>query len=156
MGKWPDFEYHVGKWLKYDRSGYNSSHPSLGSPLDLGNPWRPLATLGDMLENDHLGGNISDMKRWHVTKDRLISLEIGAQQQADQCQNFGFGHNFCHWTLDCSQTSKKWHFWIIHKLCMSPKRWLYSLKWVPSSNETSAKISVLVTILWGKYFIVAK
>ena len=40
MGKWPDFEYHVGKWLKYDRSGYNSSHPSLGSPLDLGNPWR--------------------------------------------------------------------------------------------------------------------
>ena len=22
MGKWPDFEYHVGKWLKYDRSGY--------------------------------------------------------------------------------------------------------------------------------------
>ena len=51
MGKWPDFEYHVGKWLKYDRSGYNSSHPSLGSPLDLGNPWRPLATLGDMPEN---------------------------------------------------------------------------------------------------------
>ena len=47
MGKWPDFEYHVGKWLKYDRSGYNSSHPSLGSPLDLGNPWRPLTTLGD-------------------------------------------------------------------------------------------------------------
>ena len=46
MGKRPDFEYHVGKWLKYDRSGYNSSHPSLGSPLDLGNPWRPLATLG--------------------------------------------------------------------------------------------------------------
>ena len=51
MGKRPDFEYHVGKWLKYDRSGYNSSHPSLGSPLDLGNPWRPLATLGDMPEN---------------------------------------------------------------------------------------------------------
>ena len=33
MEKWADFEYHVGKWLKYDRSGYNSSHPSLGSPL---------------------------------------------------------------------------------------------------------------------------
>ena len=47
MGKLPDFEYRVGKWLKYDRSGYNSSHPSLGSPWDLGNPWRPLATLGD-------------------------------------------------------------------------------------------------------------
>ena len=44
MWKWPDFEYHVEKWLKYDRSGYNSSHPSLRSPLDLGNPWRPLAT----------------------------------------------------------------------------------------------------------------
>ena len=28
MGKWPDFEYHVGKWFKYDRFGYNSSHPS--------------------------------------------------------------------------------------------------------------------------------
>ena len=26
-----DFEYHVAKWLKYDRSVYNSSHPSLGS-----------------------------------------------------------------------------------------------------------------------------
>ena len=47
MGKRPDFEYHVGKWLKYDRSGYNSSHPSLGSPWDLGNPCRPLAALGD-------------------------------------------------------------------------------------------------------------
>ena len=23
----------------------------------LGNPWRPLETLGDMLENDHFGGN---------------------------------------------------------------------------------------------------
>ena len=45
MGKWPDFEYCVGKCLKYDRSGCNSSHPSLGSPWDLGNPWRPLATL---------------------------------------------------------------------------------------------------------------
>ena len=33
MGKWPDFEYHVRKWVRYDRSGYNSSHPSLGSPL---------------------------------------------------------------------------------------------------------------------------
>ena len=44
MGKWPDFEYHGGKWLKYDQSGFNSSHQSLGSPLDLGNPWRPLAT----------------------------------------------------------------------------------------------------------------
>ena len=30
MGKWPDFEYHGGK---YDQSGFNSSHPSLGSPL---------------------------------------------------------------------------------------------------------------------------
>ena len=62
----------------------------------LGDHWRPLATRGDMLDNYHFGGNISDMKRWHVTRDRLISLEIGAQQQADQCQNFGFGHNFCH------------------------------------------------------------
>ena len=31
--KWPDFEYHGGKWLKYDRFGFNSSHPSLGSTL---------------------------------------------------------------------------------------------------------------------------
>ena len=30
MGKLPDFEYRVEKWFKYDRSGYNSSHPSLG------------------------------------------------------------------------------------------------------------------------------
>ena len=47
IGKLPDFEYCVGKWLKYDRFGSDSSHPSLGSPWDLGNPWRPLATLGD-------------------------------------------------------------------------------------------------------------
>ena len=39
MGKWPDFEYHGGKWLKNDRSGFNSSHPSLGSPLNLGDHW---------------------------------------------------------------------------------------------------------------------
>ena len=32
-GKMTRFEYHVGKWLEYDRSGYNSSHPSLGSLL---------------------------------------------------------------------------------------------------------------------------
>ena len=49
MGKWPDFEYHVGKWLKYDRSGFNSSHPSLGSPLNLGDPWQPLATCLKMV-----------------------------------------------------------------------------------------------------------
>ena len=47
MGKWPNFEYHVGKWLKYDRFGSNSSQSTLGSPLNLGDPWRPLATLGD-------------------------------------------------------------------------------------------------------------
>ena len=44
MGKWPDFEYHVGKWLKYGRFGSNSSQPTLGSPLNLGDPWRPLVT----------------------------------------------------------------------------------------------------------------
>ena len=44
MGKWPNFEYHDGKRLKYDRFGSNSSQPTLGSPLNLGDPWRPLAT----------------------------------------------------------------------------------------------------------------
>ena len=34
MGKWPNSEYHGGKWLKYDRSGFNSSRPSLGSQID--------------------------------------------------------------------------------------------------------------------------
>ena len=38
------FEHHVGKWLKYDRFGSNSSQPTLGSPLNLGDPWRPLVT----------------------------------------------------------------------------------------------------------------
>ena len=54
MGKWPkinqkraNFKIRLILTLKYDRSGYNSSHPSLGSPWDLGNPWWPLATLGD-------------------------------------------------------------------------------------------------------------
>ena len=51
MGKLPDFEYLVGKWLKYDRSGYNSSHPYLGPPWDLGNPWRPLATMPENGQN---------------------------------------------------------------------------------------------------------
>ena len=57
MGKWPNFEYHVGKWLKYDRFGSNSSQPTLGSPLNLVSSWRPLATIADMLENGHFGGN---------------------------------------------------------------------------------------------------
>ena len=42
MGKWPNFEYHVGKWLKYDWFGH------------LNQPWGPpwtLATIGDMPEN---------------------------------------------------------------------------------------------------------
>ena len=30
MGKWPDFEYHGGKLLKYDRSSFNSSKATLG------------------------------------------------------------------------------------------------------------------------------
>ena len=29
------------------RFGSKSSQPTLGSPLNLGDPWRPLATLGD-------------------------------------------------------------------------------------------------------------
>ena len=45
MGKWPDFEYHVGKLLKYDQFGSNTSHPTLGSPLN----------LGDMPENGDFG-----------------------------------------------------------------------------------------------------
>ena len=49
MGKWPNFKYHGGKWLKYDRSGFNLSHPSLGPPLNLGDPWRPLATCLKMV-----------------------------------------------------------------------------------------------------------
>ena len=59
MGKWPDFEYHVGKWLKYDRFGSNSSQPTLRFPpwtlATLGDHWRPLATIGDMPENGHFG-----------------------------------------------------------------------------------------------------
>ena len=71
MGKWPDFEYHGGKWLKYDRSGFNSSHPSLGSPLDLGNPWRPLATLGDMLENYQFPPKTKRNSNFEVKRNNL-------------------------------------------------------------------------------------
>ena len=39
---------------------------------------------------------------------------------------------------------------------MSPRIWLYHLKWVPNTKETNAKISVLVTILWLKLWIVLK
>ena len=54
MGKWPDFEYHVGKWLRYDRFGSNSSQPTLVSPLNLGDawglgdPWRPWLNMVKM------------------------------------------------------------------------------------------------------------
>ena len=40
--KWLYCAYHVGKWFKYDRFGSNSSQPTLGSPLDLGDPWQPV------------------------------------------------------------------------------------------------------------------
>ena len=38
MGKWANFEYHVGKLLKYDQFGSNTSQPTLGSPLNLWGP----------------------------------------------------------------------------------------------------------------------
>ena len=40
---------HKTKILEFKnfRFGFNSSQPTLGSPLNLGDPWRPLATIGD-------------------------------------------------------------------------------------------------------------
>ena len=69
-----------------------------------------------------------------------------AQHQRDQCQNFSLGHNLCHKNVDCSQISKRWPIQIIHEFGMSPRVSLYILKLVTNSKETSAKISVLVTI----------
>ena len=51
MGKWPDFEYHVGKWLKYDRSGYPWGPP--WTLETLGDLWRPLATMSENGNFDH-------------------------------------------------------------------------------------------------------
>ena len=39
---------------------------------------------------------------------------------------------------------------------MSPRIWLQKLKLAPNSKETSAKISVLVTILWTEPWICAQ
>ena len=42
-----------------------------------------------------------------VTKDRMTSVEIDAQQHRDQCQNFSSGHNFMDKTVDSTQIGKK-------------------------------------------------
>ena len=42
-----------------------------------------------------------------VTKDRMTSVEIDAQQHRDQCQNFSSGHNLMVKTVDSTQVSKK-------------------------------------------------
>ena len=42
-----------------------------------------------------------------VTKDRMTSVEIDAQQHRDQCQNFSSGHNVMDETVDSTQISKK-------------------------------------------------
>ena len=54
-----------GKWLRYDGFGSYSSQPTLGSPLNLVSSWRPLATIGDMLENGHFGGNFNHISTWY-------------------------------------------------------------------------------------------
>ena len=42
-----------------------------------------------------------------VTKDRMTSFEIDAQQHREQCQNFSSGHNFRDKTVESTQISKK-------------------------------------------------
>ena len=52
------------------------THP-WGPPWTLetfGDHWRPLATLGDMLENDHLGGNWKFVISWSIT----LKIELWA------------------------------------------------------------------------------
>ena len=68
MGKWPGFEYHVGKWLKYDRFGFTH----------LNQPWGPpwtLATLGDMLENGQFP------PKWPCRKWPTSTLELISEHQ---------------------------------------------------------------------------
>ena len=48
-------------WWSF-RLGLGIPFRSLGSPLNLGDPWRPLVTIGDMLENGHFGGILSECK----------------------------------------------------------------------------------------------
>ena len=52
MGKWPNFEYHVGKLLEYDRSCYitHITHP-WGPPWTLetlGDHWRPCLKITNL------------------------------------------------------------------------------------------------------------
>ena len=87
---------------------------------------------------------------WDVTKRWSISQERGNEQKRDQCQIFSLGHKLCHSTVDCSQRSKKWPSKSFITFGMSPGIGLFHLKLVFKFKETSAKISVLVTILWIK------
>ena len=67
----------------------------------------------------------------HVTKSRSILLEIGAQHQRDQCQNFSLGHNFMNKTFDWSKISKNWFHKIIHKFGSVTTKWLVFQKAPP-------------------------
>ena len=63
MGKWPYFEYHVGKWLELIYLVI--THVT--------HPWGPLwtlATLGNMLENDQFPPNFQILKTLPI--DRLM------------------------------------------------------------------------------------
>ena len=117
MGKWPNFEYHVGKWLKYDRSGYNSSHPSLGSLLDLGNPWRPFATLGDPAWKWPIWGKLVIFK--HVVSSNPIAWVV--KRTKLNSKKGVLGDTLIYITPRMQRTKDEVHKNAAHQRCSSPK-----------------------------------
>ena len=112
MGKWPDFEYHGGKWLKYDRSGLTHlTHP-------WGPPWwfdalnsLPVVIFGHFRHAwkwpKFLRRKISVTSIWQITFNLLT-----------------FGHSFNAWKM--AIWSLEYFalplFWSSHVHMLSPTR----------------------------------
>ena len=78
------------------------------------------------------------------------SAKFATQQQRDQCQNFSLGHRFVTIPLIVANAVKNGLSKLFITFGKSPRIGLYLLKLVFNCEETSAKILVLVTILWIK------
>ena len=89
-------------------------------------------------------------------QEQVYNIWNWCPTEKNHCQNFSLGHNFCHRTFDCCKKRKNWSIQIICQFSMSPKICLFHLEILPDGKETSAKISVLVTIFVIKPFIIAK
>ena len=70
----------------------------------LGNPWQPLATLGDMLENDHLGGNFGENVTFSEKAQVGFFHTIGWLDELRKNRRVGVGEIFHHKDIPMMQT----------------------------------------------------